>query len=86
MKSRDEIARQLCRILLDACQVSQDATGEFVVLPGTLPDLLPPQRLTADVARRACSIDDRTWDRELRRHIFVAGIMRPPGKHHPRPA
>ena len=53
MKSRDEISRQLCQILLDAAQLEQDSGNGFVVPSGTLPDLLPPERLTADAARRA---------------------------------
>jgi hypothetical protein len=75
MKSREEIARQLCRILLDSAQAEQDATGEFVVPVGTLPDLLPSERLTADVARRACCIEDRVWDAELRHHLLVHEII-----------
>lgn len=98
MKTRDEIERQLCQIILDAAQFEQDDTGEFMVPADILSDLRPAERATVDVARRACGISDKTWDREFRIHNFVAGIMEgrpknggvgfqePPGKHHPGPA
>jgi hypothetical protein len=31
MKSRDEIERQLCQIILSACQVEQDSGNGFMV-------------------------------------------------------
>jgi hypothetical protein len=85
MKSRDEIERQLCHILLDSAQAEQDATGEFMVPVGTLPDLLPAERrLTAADARHAVGIGDRIWEQELRRHLVVADIMHGVRKSHRR--
>jgi hypothetical protein len=75
MKSRDEISRQLSRIILDAAQGEADATGEFMVPANVLDDLRPPERVTVDMARRACSIEDRVWEQELHRHMVVAEIM-----------
>jgi len=75
MKSRDEIERQLCHILLDSAQGEQDATGEFMVPADVLSDLRPPERATVDVARRACGIADRVWEQELRHHLLVREIV-----------
>ena len=84
MKTRDEIARQLCQILLDAAQFEADEGRGFMVPIGTLPDLLPPQRLTADAARQLCGIEPRIWDAEHRRHSVVHEIVsgtRPQSRH-----
>ena len=86
MKSRDEISRQLCQILLDAAQLEQDSGNGFVVPSGTLPDLLPPERLTADAARRACGVMDRVWDAELRHHLLVQEIVHGAASQHGRGA
>jgi hypothetical protein len=75
MKSRDQIERELAQCILSACQVSQDSGKGFYVPLGTLPDLLPPQRLTAADARHAVGIGDVVWDQEFRRHLMVAQIM-----------
>ena len=84
MKTRDQIERELCRIILDACQAEQDATAEFMLPSGSLPDLLPAERLTADAARRVVGITDRIWDAELRHHLVVVEIVhgaRPRSRH-----
>jgi hypothetical protein len=75
MKSRDEIERSLARILLDSAQGEQDATGEFMVPASILSDLRPTERATVDVARRACGIEDRIWNQELRHHLLVREIV-----------
>ena len=84
MKSRDEIERQLSRILLDAAQGEQDAIGEFMVPASILSDLRPAERATVDVARHAVGIADRVWEQELRRHMMVVEIMHPTRKAHRR--
>jgi hypothetical protein len=75
VKTRDEIERQLSQVILSACQVEQDSGKGFMVPSGTLPDLLPPERLTAADARHAVGIADRIWEQELRRHLMVVEIM-----------
>jgi hypothetical protein len=84
VKSRDEIERQLARILLDSAQGEQDATGEFVVPPDVLSDLRPAERATVDVARHACGISDRIWQPELRHFLFVREIIDGTRKAHRR--
>jgi hypothetical protein len=81
VKSRDEIERQLCQIILSACQVEQDATGQFMVPVGTLPDLLPSERLTAADARHAAGVADHIWEQELRRHLMVREIVHGASQH-----
>jgi hypothetical protein len=75
VKSRDEIERSLSRILLDAAQGEQDATGEFMVPPSILDDLRPAERATVDAARRAVGVGDRVWEQELHRHLMVVDIV-----------
>jgi len=82
MKSRDQIERELSQAILSACQVEQDSGKGFMVPSGTLPDLLPPERLTADVARHAVGIADRVWEQELHRHMMVVEIMHGTRKSH----
>ena len=84
MKTRDEIERQLSQVILSACQVEQDSGKGFMVPSGTLPDLLPPERLTAADARHAVGIADRIWEQELRRHLMVVEIMHGVRKTHRR--
>ena len=89
MKSRDQIERELARIILDACQAEQDASGEFMCPADVLADLRPPgrtERATVDVARRACGINDRIFEQELHRHLMVVEIMHGVRKTHRRPS
>jgi hypothetical protein len=86
MKSRDEIERQLSRILLDAAQGEQDAVGEFMVPASILSDLRPAERATVDVARRACGVMDRVWEQELRHHLLVREIVHGAASQHGRGA
>jgi hypothetical protein len=86
VKSRDQIERELARIILDACQAEQDATAEFMLPSGTLPDLLPAERATAANARHAVGISDRVWDAELRHFLFVREIIAGTRKTHRRSA
>lgn len=85
MKSRDEIERQLSRILLDAAQGEEDAGCGFMVPPSILSDLRPAERATVDVARHAVGIADRVWEQELHRHLMVIEIMHPTRKAHRAP-
>ena len=82
----DHEQRQLCRILLDAAQSEADAGRGFYVPADVLSDLRPPERATADVARRAVGISEKIWAREFRTHNFVAEIRRGVRKHHRAPA
>lgn len=75
MKTREEISRQLSRIILDAAQGEQEAGRGFMCPADVLADLRPPERSTIDVARRACGIADRVWEQELHRHMTVIEIM-----------
>ena len=84
MKSRDEIERQLSRILLDAAQGEQDAVGEFMVPASILSDLRPAERATVDVARRAVGVGDRVGGQEIHRHMMVVEIMHGVRKTHRR--
>jgi hypothetical protein len=86
MKSRDQIERELARCILSAAQSEQDATGEFMCPAGTLADLLPSERQTVDVARRACGVMDRVWDAELRHHLLVREIVHGAASQHGRGA
>ncbi len=78
----DHEARQLCRILLDAAQGEADAGRGFLVPVGTLPDLLPRERLTLDVTRRALGIEQRVWAQEHHRHVVVREIVGATRKRH----
>jgi hypothetical protein len=71
----DQEQRQTARILLDAAQLEADAGRGFLVPAGTLPNLLPPERLTLDAARRSLGIEDRVWDREHHRHLIVCQLV-----------
>jgi hypothetical protein len=82
MKTREEISRQLCQAILSAAQFEADEGRGFMVPSGTLPDLLPPQRLTADAARQLCGIEPRIWDAEHRRHMVVTEIVHGVRKAH----
>jgi hypothetical protein len=84
MKTRDEIERQLSRVILSACQIEQDSGKGFMVPSGTLPDLLPSERCTASAARLAVGIADRIWESELHRHLMVVEIMHGTRKAHRR--
>jgi hypothetical protein len=78
MKSRDQIERELARIILSAAQAEQDASGEFMCPADVLADLRPSgrtERATVGVARRACGINDRIFEQELHRHLMVVEIV-----------
>ena len=75
MKSREQIARELARVILDAAQLEQNEHGEFMVPADVLADLRPAERATVDVARHAVGIGDRVWQHELRRHMVVREIV-----------
>jgi hypothetical protein len=84
VKSRDAIERELSQAILSACQLEQDNGNGFVVPSGTLPDLLPSQRLSASDARYVIGITDRIWTQELRHHLMVREIVhgaRPRSQH-----
>jgi hypothetical protein len=84
MKSRDEIERQLCHIILVAAQSEADAGRGFTLPPDILADLRPPERVSAEVARLAVGVDDRVWEQELRRHLVMTDIVsgtRPRSRH-----
>jgi hypothetical protein len=71
----DHEQRQLSRIILDSAQFEADEGRGFMVPVGTLPDLLPSRRITADAARQLCGIEPRIWDSEHRRHSVVHEIV-----------
>jgi hypothetical protein len=71
----DPEQRRLARILLDAAQLEADAGRGFLVPVGTLPNLLPRERLTLDTVRRSLGIEDRVWDHEHHRHMIVREII-----------
>jgi hypothetical protein len=86
MKSRDAIERELAQAILSAAQFEQDASGEFMCPSEVLSDLRPAERATVDVTRRACGVNDRIFEQELRHFLFVREIIAGTRKAHRRSA
>jgi hypothetical protein len=89
MKSPDQEARELARILLDAAQIEND-NGHGMTVPESVVRQLRivcgdiPINMTLDEARRRLDISLVIFEQELRHHMFIREIMHGVRKNHRR--